>query len=127
MAILQRQVYLLVPTLIVKKVYVFKSCRGFCISCVDVSGDTRAFEIIDPVDVLLSSKLKCVSHQNQVYWLVIEHRNAVDTIDSCKHRLWVLLEMLVNARQYLLNQPQLLISHGLDDEALIVTKEEEGA
>jgi hypothetical protein len=35
--------------------------------------------------------------------------------------------MLVNARQYLLNQPQLLISHGLDDEALIVTKEEEGA
>jgi hypothetical protein len=109
-----------------EKVQIFQSCRRFSIGRVYISGDTGSFQFINSENLFFFPKFEGVAHQDQINWVVVFHTNLINAVNTCKHRVRVFFEVLVDTRQYFLKKLEFLITHSFYNESLIMTKEEEG-
>ena len=70
--------------------------------------EKAAFEIINSINIVFIIKAQCVTHQNQMHFLVVLHLNGVNAVDARDERVFILLQMCVKLRQDLLKQNELL-------------------
>jgi len=110
--------------LLVEEVRVFQSRRRLRLAF-SQPGNQTSFEVEQLVQILSLAKSQHVLHEHHVHRFKRRALDREDTKDAGQHGVRVFLEEIAEVRQQTVEQLQLAVTHCLDDEALIVTEEEE--
>ena len=89
----------------------------------DDTVDHGSLQVKDAKDVRSSSD--SILHHNQLDWLLVFHPHRVDAIDAGQETVIMLCYMCEISLLDALESIEVVVSHSLDDEALILREEEE--
>ena len=81
LAVLLRQVYLLHVVLVPQEVLILEGRRALE-TTLDISAVMASLQVIDARDLVLVVEAQCVSHQDQMHFLIVLHLDSVHAVDT---------------------------------------------
>lgn len=95
------------------------------VRALDNTVDHRALEVKDALN--LSGTAHAILHHDELHRLLILHLDRIDSIDSCQQTVIMFDNVCEVSLLNSLESVEIVVSHSLDDEALISTEEEKAA